>query len=50
MNLLERGVFLQKNANFLPMTMRPGPHIYIFFNAQESRLLFSFDKPNFFEI
>ena len=50
MDLLERGVRLQRNANYHPLAMRPRPHIYMFFNAQESKLLFSFDNPNFFEI
>ncbi len=50
MDLLELEVRLQRNVNYHPLTMRPRPHIYMFFNAQESRLLFSLDNPNFFEI
>ncbi len=50
MVLLELGVLAQRNEQKLLGAMRPRPHIYMFFKAQESRLLFSLESPNFLEI
>ncbi|MEY3646773.1 MAG: hypothetical protein RL127_1481 [Bacteroidota bacterium] len=50
MVLLELGVLPQRNKKWDLETMRPRPHIYMFFKAQESRLLFSFESPNFLEM
>lgn len=46
--ILELELELQRNNLNDLHTRRPESHIYMFFKAQESKLLFSLDKPNFF--
>ncbi len=50
MVLAELGLMPQRNKQKKLETMRPRPHIYMFFKAQESRLLFPFESPNFLEM
>ncbi len=50
MVLLKLGVLPQRNKQKKHEAMRPRPHIYMFFKAHESRLLFPFESPNFLEI
>ena len=46
--ILELELELQRNNLNDLHTMRPGSHFYMFFSAQESRLLFSLESPSFF--